>query len=85
MKVADLINRLQNLPDRYKELPIKLIAENGLLLSPNIKYGMKDGEHVYLGNEPDKIILTWIIWISYWWNNKRINKRIKRGYKNGLQ
>lgn len=42
MKIKELINKLNSLKDELKECDVKIIAQNGLLFDPVIKFQLKE-------------------------------------------
>jgi hypothetical protein len=57
--VNDLIRKLESLDEEKRNLPVSMIAENGLELEPKIKFKYKKYGHPFLGDKPEKVIITW--------------------------
>lgn len=53
--VNDLIKELQNLPDKYRELPCIVQSENGLHMDASVKMVSKK-EDIF---NPEKVIITY--------------------------
>lgn len=61
MKVKDLIRDLSKLSEEHQDLDVCIVAQNGLLLSPDIRFKKKNKYDV-LNNSIDnieKVVLTW--------------------------
>lgn len=61
MTVKELIRKLNKLPESQQDKDVCIIAENGLLLEPKIKYNLVNKYDVmnYSPENIDKIVLTW--------------------------
>jgi len=59
--VKELIKKLIKLPEEQQSKDVCIIAENGLLLEPKIKYNLVNKYDVtnYSLENIDKIVLTW--------------------------
>lgn len=55
MKIKDLIKELQNLREDYKELPVTVVAPNGMRFTPKIKVKRKK-KHEF-NSEAEEIVL----------------------------
>ena len=61
MKVKELINKLSKLSDDLKDKDVCIVAQNGLLLEPKVRYNLVNKYDIlnYKPENVDKIVLTW--------------------------
>jgi len=55
--INDLIGELQNLKSSLRELPVVIIAPNGLEFKPKVKVFLQDKETMF--DKPKKMIITY--------------------------
>ncbi len=61
MKVRDLIRELENLKEGMKDKEIFVMAENGMLLPPEIRFRLKNAYDVYDHSAENvvAVVLSW--------------------------
>jgi len=61
MKVSEFIDRLNVLKDELKDKDIVIVASNGLLVTPEIKFQLKNQMDSFnlSGDNVEYVILTW--------------------------
>ena len=57
--VNDFIKELQNLIPKYRDLPVVVQAENGMIFTAHVKYVYEEGMSPLCGDSPTKIIITY--------------------------
>jgi hypothetical protein len=55
--VNELIKELQNLKPSLRELPVLIIAPNGLTFEPKAKVFMRDKQNMF--DEPKEMVITY--------------------------
>ena len=59
MKLNEFIDYLQSLKDELKILPVTVIAENGLHLTPRAVIETDNGMPQFASGKPTEVVITW--------------------------
>jgi len=61
MKVKHFIEKLDSIKDELKEKEVRIVAPNGLLMEPQIRYDQKDPMKVldFSDENVERIVLHW--------------------------